>query len=121
MLQDGWNSAIRYLKNNFSDGFRQDSLDLFLGNHIVDELEGTVKTCPLNVERDLKFYALPVVFLVAFAMFTFTVLLPGESLTEQIGTILFWGGASITSLITIYIYGDDFVDLPKLGEKDKEV
>jgi len=31
MLQDGWNSAIRYLKNNFSDGFRQDSLDLFLG------------------------------------------------------------------------------------------
>lgn len=23
LLMDGWNSAIRYYKNNFSDGFRQ--------------------------------------------------------------------------------------------------
>ena len=31
LMADGWNSMIRYYKNNFSDGFRQDAIDLFLG------------------------------------------------------------------------------------------
>jgi len=122
LLADGWNSMIRYYKNNFSDGFRQDSIDLFLGNHLVDDQEGTVKTCPLNSERDLKFYALPVVFMIAMAMFTFTVLMPGENWAEQLGSLIFWGGASVTSLLTIWWYGTDFVDRPKLcGDKDKDV
>ena len=30
---DGKNSAVRYYKNNFCDGYRQDSLDFFLGNY----------------------------------------------------------------------------------------
>jgi hypothetical protein len=34
-VQDGVNSAIRYLKNNYMDGFRQDAMDLFLGNYSV--------------------------------------------------------------------------------------
>uniref|UniRef100_A0A452TGI1 Phosphatidylinositol-3-phosphatase SAC1 n=1 Tax=Ursus maritimus TaxID=29073 RepID=A0A452TGI1_URSMA len=54
LLMDGWNSLIRYYKNNFSDGFRQDSIDLFLGNYSVDELEAH---SPLSVPRDLKFLA----------------------------------------------------------------
>ena len=32
-LQDLGNSIIRYIKNNFFDGYRQDSYDLFLGNY----------------------------------------------------------------------------------------
>ena len=31
LMADGWNSMIRYYKNNFTDGFRQDAIDLFLG------------------------------------------------------------------------------------------
>ncbi|KAF4023848.1 hypothetical protein G4228_015721, partial [Cervus hanglu yarkandensis] len=54
LIMDGWNSLIRYYKNNFSDGFRQDSIDLFLGNYSVDELESH---SPLSVPRDLKFLA----------------------------------------------------------------
>lgn len=34
-LWDGWNSAVRYVKNNFADGRRQDAIDLFLGNYAV--------------------------------------------------------------------------------------
>ncbi|XP_045435450.1 phosphatidylinositol-3-phosphatase SAC1 isoform X7 [Pipistrellus kuhlii] len=54
LVKDGWNSLIRYYKNNFSDGFRQDAIDLFLGNYSVDELESH---SPLSVPRDLKFLA----------------------------------------------------------------
>jgi hypothetical protein len=32
LLQDGWNSGIRYYKNNYSDGFRTDGLHFFLGD-----------------------------------------------------------------------------------------
>ena len=35
VLEDGRSSWIRYFKNNFTDGFRQDSLDLFTGNYVV--------------------------------------------------------------------------------------
>jgi len=34
-VQDGINSVLRYVKNNYMDGFRQDSMDLFLGNYAV--------------------------------------------------------------------------------------
>jgi len=36
LVNDGVNSLARYYLNNFSDGFRQDSYDLFLGNFEVD-------------------------------------------------------------------------------------
>ena len=31
LLCDGWNSGIRYYKNNFSDGFRTDGMHFLLG------------------------------------------------------------------------------------------
>ena len=35
----------------------QDAIDLFLGNHIVEETEGLATRSPLAVQRDWKFYA----------------------------------------------------------------
>lgn len=55
LFKDGVNSAIRYYKNNFADGFRQDSIDLFLGNYSVVEGEGVVKPCPLRIDRGWKY------------------------------------------------------------------
>lgn len=80
LVMDGWNSMIRYYKNNFSDGFRQvcmtslslclsirpsllwwilsnwlcpqDSIDLFLGNYTVDETDDLT---PLHAQKDWKF------------------------------------------------------------------
>lgn len=84
---DGWNSLIRYYKNNFSDGFRQvswvfsfadrflviiamhfnsvcmfllqDAIDLFLGNYSVDEVESV---SPLHIQKDWKFLAVRIFF-----------------------------------------------------------
>merc|ERR1712025_765811 len=47
LLEDGRRSLIRYYKNNFADGFRQDSLDLFVGNHCVSPTEGVTQESPL--------------------------------------------------------------------------
>ncbi|CAG2113933.1 unnamed protein product, partial [Medioppia subpectinata] len=46
-IKDGINSLVRYYKNNFADGFRQDAIDLFLGYYKVDENEGKLVKCPL--------------------------------------------------------------------------
>jgi hypothetical protein len=35
MIGDGVNSCVRYVRNNFMDGGRQDSFDLFLGVYVV--------------------------------------------------------------------------------------
>ncbi|KAI0990539.1 hypothetical protein GJ496_009653 [Pomphorhynchus laevis] len=34
-LNDGYNSLARYVYNNFGDGFRQDAIDLLVGNYVV--------------------------------------------------------------------------------------
>lgn len=35
LLQDGMNGMIRYIKNNYFDGPRQDAFDLFTGNWVA--------------------------------------------------------------------------------------
>eukprot|EP01028_Stygiella_incarcerata_P012986 TRINITY_DN81015_c0_g1_i1.p1 TRINITY_DN81015_c0_g1~~TRINITY_DN81015_c0_g1_i1.p1 ORF type:complete len:587 (+),score=135.05 TRINITY_DN81015_c0_g1_i1:136-1896(+) len=43
-LSDGWNSTVRYWKNNFSDGMSQDALDLLTGNKDVKSLRSVERT-----------------------------------------------------------------------------
>lgn len=45
---------MHYVMRSF---YFQDSMDLFLGNYVVEENEGVVKPSPLQLERDWKFYA----------------------------------------------------------------
>ncbi|XP_070947654.1 phosphatidylinositol-3-phosphatase SAC1 [Macaca nemestrina] len=116
LLMDGWNSMIRYYKNNFSDGFRQDSIDLFLGNYSVDELESH---SPLSVPRDWKFLALPIIMVVAFSMCIICLLMAGDTWTETLAYVLFWGVASIGTFFIILYNGKDFVDAPRLVQKEK--
>ena len=51
LMKDGMNSLTRYYKNNFNDGFRQDAIDLFLGNYQVRDGEGGSLQCPLNMQQ----------------------------------------------------------------------
>lgn len=55
LLKDGMNSLTRYYKNNFNDGFRQDAIDLFVGNYVVREGEGAAIPCPLEYQKDWKY------------------------------------------------------------------
>ncbi|KAG9279622.1 phosphatidylinositol-3-phosphatase SAC1-A [Astyanax mexicanus] len=117
LVMDGWNSMIRYYKNNFSDGFRQDSIDLFLGNYTVDEsVEGLM---PLRVQKDWKFLTLPIIMLVAFSMCIICLLMAGDTWTETLAYVLFWGTASALTAAVIVFNGKEFVDAPKLVQKEK--
>ncbi|TKS81552.1 Phosphatidylinositide phosphatase SAC1-A [Collichthys lucidus] len=116
LLMDGWNSMIRYYKNNFSDGFRQDSIDLFLGNYAVDEANGTT---PLRDPKDWKFLTLPIIMVVAFSMCIICLLMAGDTWAETLAYVLFWGTASVVTGGLILFNGLDFVDAPKLVQKEK--
>ncbi|XP_037310096.1 phosphatidylinositol-3-phosphatase SAC1-B [Pungitius pungitius] len=116
LLMDGWNSMIRYYKNNFSDGFRQDSIDLFLGNYAVDESDWST---PMRDNKDWKFLTLPIVMVVAFSMCIICLLMAGETWTETLAYVLFWGTASVVTGGLILFNGLDFVDAPKLVQKEK--
>ncbi|XP_053288898.1 phosphatidylinositol-3-phosphatase SAC1-B [Pleuronectes platessa] len=116
LLMDGWNSMIRYYKNNFSDGFRQDSIDLFLGNYAAEEAD---RTTPLRDPKDWKFLTLPIVMVVAFSMCIICLLMAGDTWTETLAYVLFWGTASVVTGGLILFNGRDFVDAPKLVQKEK--
>ncbi|XP_026228172.1 phosphatidylinositide phosphatase SAC1-B isoform X1 [Anabas testudineus] len=117
LLMDGWNSMIRYYKNNFCDGFRQDSIDLFLGNYAVDESDWNT---PLRDPKDWKFLTLPIIMVVAFSMCIICLLMAGETWTETLAYVLFWGTASVVTGGLILFNGLDFVDAPKLVQKEKQ-
>ncbi|CAD5119598.1 DgyrCDS8199 [Dimorphilus gyrociliatus] len=114
LMKDGVNSAIRYVKNNFYDGFRQDAVDLILGNHQVDEGECATTICPLQEKRDIKFYILPAIFCVAFSMLLVSFLVGSDHSGEHALYLAFWIMATAVTGGLIYYYGTEFVDKPKL-------
>ncbi|KAL5277196.1 SACM1L family protein [Megaselia abdita] len=56
LLKDGVNSMARYYLNNFSDGFRQDAIDLFLGKYTVKSGEGSAAVpSPLEFAKGWRY------------------------------------------------------------------
>lgn len=119
-LKDGLNSMTRYYKNNFNDGFRQDSIDLFLGNYNVTEDEGRVSLSPLVSQKGWKYGTFPAVLLFAVAMFFASSVLPHEYNTENLLFLLFWGSMVGVTGFGIFKYGIEFVDWPKLLPPPKD-
>ncbi|CAF1245042.1 unnamed protein product, partial [Didymodactylos carnosus] len=121
MMKDGWNSCMRYVLNNFYDGFRQDGIDLFIGNYKVSPDEGRInpETCPISRELSKKFLALPVTMFLAFSMCIINVLIPAASFREQMTYVLFWGAATVSTLAITIFWGQELVDAPKLYSKVK--
>ncbi|XP_078690200.1 phosphatidylinositol-3-phosphatase SAC1-like isoform X2 [Branchiostoma floridae x Branchiostoma belcheri] len=120
LLMDGYNSAIRYMKNNFYDGFRQDAIDLFVGNYIVDEAECINKPCPLQQPRSVRYTVVTWIF----PQLSWTGAGVGIAIARraradwslQLLYVLFWGMASLTTLAIVYYNGIEFVDKPKLTQ-----
>ncbi|MGH0124615.1 UNVERIFIED_CONTAM: hypothetical protein FKN15_019456 [Acipenser sinensis] len=94
----------------------QDSIDLFLGNYAVDEADSST---PLHVQKDWKFLTLPIIMVVAFSMCIICLLMAGDTWTETLAYVLFWGTASIGTAAIILFNGNEFVDAPKLVQKEK--
>ncbi|XP_038068344.1 phosphatidylinositol-3-phosphatase SAC1-like [Patiria miniata] len=116
MVKDLYNSMLRYYMNNFVDGYRQDSIDLFLGNHIVEETEGILAPSPLRSKGDAKFLLLPVICIVAFSMVIISILIPAADIYLQLAYVFFWMAATAVCLGLIYLYGLEFVNQPRLAQ-----
>ncbi|XP_045540449.1 phosphatidylinositol-3-phosphatase SAC1 [Papilio machaon] len=113
-LRDGVNSLTRYYKNNFTDGFRQDSIDLILGKYTVSEGEGNTAPCPLRRDRDWKYVTFPSVLLVAVSMFCASAVLPQRYSNEVMLYLMFWGAAIGATVSFIFRHGKEFVEWPRL-------
>lgn len=134
LMQDGMNSLTRYFKNNFNDGFRQDAIDLFLGNYVVKDGEGSALPCPLVTQKGWKYgtvslifrqisivqlklnfhFQFPAVLLFAISMFCATGLFSHEYNTESLLFLMFWGAMVFGTGNYIFRNGLDYVDMPKL-------
>ncbi|KAI4500618.1 hypothetical protein M0802_004210 [Mischocyttarus mexicanus] len=113
-LRDGINSLTRYYKNNFADGYRQDSLELFLGRYIVQDGECTLIQCPLESDRNWRYATFPLVLLIASSMLVAHIILPSRYTTEALLYMLFWGAMVAGTFATIIHHGKQYVDKPKL-------
>ncbi|KAL6058900.1 Phosphatidylinositide phosphatase SAC1 [Balamuthia mandrillaris] len=116
VVNDGANSVTRYFLNNFKDGFRQDSFDLFLGNYIVDE-QSAITTSPFNNYRPVLTIICMIAILIGAVMFLASIFTPQEEagIVYQILVILFWLSGLAASAKILMLYGPDLVDRPQLG------
>ncbi|KWU45084.1 hypothetical protein RHOSPDRAFT_33333 [Rhodotorula sp. JG-1b] len=117
-LQDGINSAIRYVKNNFLDGPRQDAYDLVTGTWVPTE--GGDEIGWLGDKRDVMIRTAPYVLLVSFCSI-FATLFASSLVKDYIASptkvavfSLVVAGFSMHSILT---NGIDYVAQPRLTRK----
>ncbi|KAH9458215.1 hypothetical protein Pst134EB_010516 [Puccinia striiformis f. sp. tritici] len=119
-FDDGVNSVMRYVKNNFMDGPRQDSYDLFTGAWVPptrdsDESQSLLLAGPYDHHLIQAIMLGFVIFLLIFISATFT---KKRSLKLSIISLI------ILSLITVYMltHGMEFVNQPRLtSSKSNEI
>uniref|UniRef100_A0A182STW7 Phosphatidylinositol-3-phosphatase SAC1 n=1 Tax=Anopheles maculatus TaxID=74869 RepID=A0A182STW7_9DIPT len=144
MLRDGLNSLTRYVKNNFQDGFRQDSIKLFLGMYNVREDEGLVCPSPFTSDATVDMRKRMVIFLlismllkrkfviielliilrqmstmVLFEVAVFFVILlyPTQYSIKTGYMLIGWGVVFALTARFFRKHHKDFVDHPKLNSK----
>ncbi|KAF9427893.1 hypothetical protein BGZ94_003918 [Podila epigama] len=109
-LKDLQNSIIRYVKNNFLDGARQDAYDLVL-NYDVQEAGGF----PFVDNRPMYLKIAPLVVLVAFAMLTSAIIV-SESLFDTSILLFLMFCVAVLSVMLKFILANGiyYVNWPKL-------
>ncbi|CAK5076719.1 unnamed protein product [Meloidogyne enterolobii] len=119
MVNDLNNSLTRYFKNNFTDGYRQDALNLFLLNYTVDRNSLPERADHSIINFDSNGAA------IAGAIFSVAMTLLCILISDNISASFFWFVIFILFMGFIWVNGDDFVDNPllvptseKIGKKD---
>ncbi|KNE56672.1 hypothetical protein AMAG_02456 [Allomyces macrogynus ATCC 38327] len=120
LLQDGYNSVVRYVKNNFLDGTRQDAYDLFLGNATIANGPYVAATRALTQEKGLLAAwsdaqkALVAVFLTAALLMAMALLFARETYTQFRVLVLAASIAVAGTAVLVNKRGIELVQLPKL-------
>lgn len=114
-LRDLQNSIVRYCKNNFMDGFRQDSFDLFLGRYRLGK-----EALPTEDDRSLRIRVVPYIMFFAFFMLFTNIFRPSysgfKSVTSYVLLLLFWVSVLISGVRFAIKHGNQFVQWPRLLE-----
>jgi len=110
MLRDGLNSAVRYWKNNFQDGFRQDSIDLLLGNFVVSDQVRSPFMSNTTASR-LSMFTLTYILFSLGIMFYFQ---SATGAVKQYSLIALWGFVTMSMARYVVQRGTDFVNSPLL-------
>ncbi|CEP13788.1 hypothetical protein [Parasitella parasitica] len=116
MINDFNNSAMRYIKNNYLDGSRQDGIDLILGKYRVSltHARSPFQAAPSSIAIKL----IPLYLLISFTLFMMILFDPNlfniRSSIVHISTLSFTFAVSITCWLFIHQNGAEFVDWPKL-------
>lgn len=114
LINDGINSVTRYFLNNFNDGFRQDSYDLFLGNYQVAERQTESPLIKKDQERNFLYF---VVLSVGSLMLAASLFSPSDlGYTGKFLALLMWGATFFGLYKVALHYGDQIVDRPCLAD-----
>ncbi|CAD6186140.1 unnamed protein product [Caenorhabditis auriculariae] len=107
-MNDGVNAVTRYFRNNFIDGYRQDAIDLFLGNFIIDNsnLPSALEVSLFSTNQN------GVALIGAMCAMAMTVLC--VLVAENVTATIFWLIVFFICLLFIFINGEEFVNAPKL-------
>ncbi|AET39079.1 phosphatidylinositol-3-phosphatase SAC1 Ecym_3618 [Eremothecium cymbalariae DBVPG len=112
-MKDFANSAFRYYRNNFTDGPRQDSYDIFLGNFRPYE---TAVQSPFIDRRPFVIQLMPTILYAALTVIIATIMFP-KGYFFSLKNLTFFAGSSLIALLTIRFivqHGMQYVNWPKL-------
>ncbi|KAI7879226.1 SacI homology domain-containing protein [Mucor mucedo] len=117
-LNDLSNSITRYVKNNFLDGNRQDSFDLFLGRYRLENDTSAKTHNPFDESKALRVRVVPYILLFALFMLILNIVRPGysgfQSVSSYLLLLLFWVSVLISGVRFALQHGSEFVQWPHL-------
>ncbi len=109
---------MRYVKNNFFDGARQDAFDLCLGTF---QISATSTFSPFGEEGGSKkppiVYLVPFCAALSFGLLISTLLVGFESRGKQLLLLLCCSAVILACGWVLLTYNEVFVDLPRLVQK----
>jgi len=114
LLQDGQNSIVRYFKNNYFDGDRQDAFDLFTGAWLPRRGPATALALVTD-GRPLITQAMPYVLFFSVFMIFAGVILPRQSNYSLYYYNIFWFLFVALALVYILGHGIEYVQWPRLN------
>jgi len=112
LLCDGWNSGIRYYKNNFTDGFRTDGMHFFLGDLTPKDVSnGIVSDKYRKSSAGALLTNLPKALLIAIVMALFTLVFGEIGLKNGALVLVSFTMAALFQKLILQ-HADVFVDYP---------
>eukprot|EP00850_Spirogloea_muscicola_P003152 SM000012S25414 [mRNA] locus=s12:965567:972015:- [translate_table: standard] len=116
-LQDGINALLRYYYNNFTDGIRQDGLDLITGKYKVDRSKPS-PFASVGVER-FAFFPVALCLILVSSWKTMSSLLQAPLEAQFVVFAALWAGLGASIGFVLYNNAKAFCDKPHLCKMDE--